>query len=67
VDDARAIAERARQAGVDVTLEIEPDMLHAWMIVFGGAFEVSRATLERMGRFVTEHQAAGEAAVRRVS
>ena len=66
-DDARALAQRAREAGVDVTLEIEPDMLHAWMIVFGGAFEVSRATIERMGRFVTEHQATGEVAVRRVS
>jgi len=64
LDDARALASRARAAGVDVTLEIEPDMIHAW-IVFSGAFVHPRATLDRMARFVTEHQA--PAGVRRVS
>jgi acetyl esterase/lipase len=30
LDDARRITARARDAGVDVTLEIEPDMIHVW-------------------------------------
>jgi monoterpene epsilon-lactone hydrolase len=69
LDDARAIAERAREAGVDVTFEVEPDMIHAW-IVFAGGFELARATLARIARFVTEHQTRqppAEVAARRVS
>ena len=50
LDDARAIAARARTAGVDVTLEIEEDMIHAWHLF---PFPRSRRTLERMGAYVT--------------
>jgi monoterpene epsilon-lactone hydrolase len=66
LDDARSLAARAREAGVDVTLEIEPDMIHAW-IVFSPGFGQSRVTLERIARFVQEHQGLAGAAVRRVS
>jgi phosphinothricin tripeptide acetyl hydrolase len=61
LDDARALAARAREAGVDVTLEVEPDMVHAW-IVFGRSFASSRATLDRMARFVVERQGPGPVA-----
>jgi epsilon-lactone hydrolase len=54
LDDARALAARARDAGVDVTLEVEPDMIHAWMLF--GVFERSRASIERIARFVVERQ-----------
>jgi acetyl esterase/lipase len=50
LDDARVVAARARDAGVNVTLEIEPDMVHAWMLF--GMFERSKAAIQRIGRFV---------------
>ncbi len=66
LDDARELAARARAAGVDVTLEVEADMIHAW-ILFSGAFARARETLDRIARFVTQHQTAGAAMERRVS
>ncbi len=65
LDDARALAARARAAGVDVTLEIEPDMIHAWVVF--GMFDRSKASIERIGRFVAEHQASGKDAAARAS
>jgi len=51
LDDARRIADRARAAGVDVTLEIEPDMIHVWHS-FAAILEPGRAALARAGAFV---------------
>jgi monoterpene epsilon-lactone hydrolase len=51
LDDARRIAARATEHGVDVTFEIEPDMIHAWHM-FANAFPRARATIERMAAFV---------------
>jgi monoterpene epsilon-lactone hydrolase len=56
LDDARRIAARASQHGVDVTLEIEPDMIHAWHL-FANAFPRSQRTIERMAAFVGAHLA----------
>jgi monoterpene epsilon-lactone hydrolase len=56
LDDARAIAANARAAGVDVTFEVEPDMIHAWFL-FGRNFARSQASLERMARFIAQHHA----------
>ena len=66
LDDARALAARAREAGVDVTLEVEPDMVHAWML-FSNAFATSRATLDRIARFVVQRQGPGAVAALRAS
>jgi monoterpene epsilon-lactone hydrolase len=66
LDDARDLAARARDAGVDVTLDVEADMIHAW-ILFSSAFARARTSLERIARFVTQHQAATAAPERRVS
>jgi phosphinothricin tripeptide acetyl hydrolase len=66
LDDARALAARAREAGVDVTLEVEPDMVHAW-ILFAKAFERSRATLDRIARFVVQQQGPGAVSALRAS
>ncbi len=49
-DDAARLAERARAAGVDVTLHLEPDMVHAFM-TFGRHDEATRRTFERMETF----------------
>jgi monoterpene epsilon-lactone hydrolase len=49
-DDAIAFAEKAKAAGVDVTLEVWPGMVHLWH-VFEYLPDAQRA-LERIGRFV---------------
>ncbi|MCW3049155.1 MAG: 6-hexanolactone hydrolase [Solirubrobacterales bacterium] len=52
-DDTIAFAEKATGAGVDVTLEVWPDMVHLWHD-FSYLPDAQRA-LERIGRFVEEH------------
>ena len=51
LDDARRIAARAREAGVDVTLEIEDDMIHVFHM-FATILEPARAAIDRVGAFV---------------
>ena len=53
LDDSLRVAERARAAGVDVTLEVWPDMIHAWH-VFAPMLEEGRRAIVRIGSFVTE-------------
>ena len=55
-DDAIAFAENAKAAGVDVTLEVWPNMVHLWHN-FSYLPDAQRA-LERIGRFVEERTAA---------
>jgi monoterpene epsilon-lactone hydrolase len=51
LDDARRIAAHAREAGVDVTLEVEPDMIHAWHLL--APFEArAQQAIERAGAFM---------------
>ena len=57
LDDASLLAERARAAGVDVTLEVWPDMVHVWH-VFAGRVPESTAAVERIGDFLLTHLAA---------
>jgi acetyl esterase/lipase len=51
-DDGIALAEKATAAGVDVTLEVWPDMVHLWHN-FSYLPDAQQA-LERIGRFVEE-------------
>ena len=62
LDDARRLAERAKAAGVDVTLEEWPDMIHVWHM-FGTFLPEARQASERIGEFIRERtgQAAGVA------
>jgi acetyl esterase/lipase len=53
LDDSLRVAERARAAGVDVTLEVWPDMIHAWH-VFAPMLEEGRRAIVRIGSFVTD-------------
>lgn len=53
LDDSLRVAERARSAGVDVQLEVWPDMIHAWHI-FAPMLEEGRRAIERIGRFVRQ-------------
>ena len=52
LDDARRIAERARAAGVAVTLEEEDGLVHVWQ-AFAGVPEAD-AAVERLGRWLRE-------------
>lgn len=53
-DDSNEFAARAKAAGVDVTLEVVPDMVHIWP-VFGPALPEAEAAIERIGAFVKAH------------
>jgi len=56
LDDSVRFAERAEQAGVDVTLEIGPEMIHVWPF-FAGAVPESDAAVARTAEFLTKHAA----------
>ncbi|MBW2459163.1 MAG: alpha/beta hydrolase fold domain-containing protein, partial [Deltaproteobacteria bacterium] len=57
LDDARRIADRARVAGVDVQLEVWPDMIHAWH-GFAPITAQSRDAIARIGEFVHQRHSA---------
>ena len=50
LDDSVRLAERARAAGVDVTLEVWPDMPHAWHI-FAPLLPDGQRAIERVAEF----------------
>ncbi len=50
-DDAVRLAERARKAGVDVTFEPWPEMVHVWQI-FAPILPEGREALGAAGRFI---------------
>lgn len=58
LDDAQMAAEKARAAGVDVSLKIWPGMWHVWHIL-GEFVPESKAAIEEIGRFI-ESKAAQE-------
>jgi phosphinothricin tripeptide acetyl hydrolase len=62
LDDARRLAERAKAAGVNVTLEEWPDMIHDWHW-FGSFLPEAQQASERIGAFMQERmgQSAGVA------
>lgn len=51
LDDSRALAAAARRAGVDVTLEEEPEMQHVYQFLAGTAPEAD-AAIARLARWV---------------
>ena len=56
LDDNLRCAEAARSAGVDVKLEVWPDMIHAWH-VFAPMLEEGRQAIQRIGDFVKDRTA----------
>ena len=54
LDDARRIAARAREAGVDVTLRVWEDMIHVWQL-FAFMVPQGSAAIDEIGSFVREH------------
>lgn len=53
LDDASRLAERARMAGVDVTYEPWPDMIHVWQW-FGSFLPEARQAIDRIGEFIRQ-------------
>lgn len=53
-DDSTRYAEKARAAGVDVTLEIAQDMVHIWPF-FAAILPEGQQAIERIGAFVRQH------------
>ena len=51
LDDSTRVAERARAAGVDVTLEVWPEMIHVWHSL-SGILPEGKQAIERVGAFV---------------
>ncbi len=54
LDDSTRLAERARAAGVNVTLEPWEDMIHVWQF-FAAMLPEGRKAIERIGEFIREH------------
>jgi monoterpene epsilon-lactone hydrolase len=53
-DDARRLADRARAAGVDVTLEPWDDMIHMWHM-FAAILPEGQQAIDRIGEFIRKH------------
>ncbi|MDP1818641.1 MAG: alpha/beta hydrolase fold domain-containing protein [Acidimicrobiales bacterium] len=56
LDDAQRLANRARGAGVEVTLTVVEDMLHVWYF-FAGAVPEADEAIARVGAFVAKEAA----------
>ena len=54
LDDSTRVAVKAREAGVEVTLEVEEGLIHVWQL-FGPHVPESKQAVKRIGAFVREH------------
>jgi monoterpene epsilon-lactone hydrolase len=54
LDDSTRIAERAKAAGVDVTCEVWPEMIHVWH-VFAKLLPEGQQAIDRIGEYVIAH------------
>jgi acetyl esterase/lipase len=61
LDDSTRLAERAKAAGVDATLEVWDEMIHVWQF-FAPLLPEATQAIERIGGFIREHAAAKAAA-----
>lgn len=54
LDDAVRLAQRARKAGVEVTLDVWQEMIHGWQ-GYAGVLPEGQAAVDRIGEFVRQH------------
>ena len=54
LDDTRRVADKAREAGVDVTLEVYPEMFHVWH-QYAKLLPEAQQAIDRIGEFVKSH------------
>jgi acetyl esterase/lipase len=57
LDDATELAERARTAGVDVTLEVWPEMIHVFQAFPAELVPEAAASIDAAGAFLARHLA----------
>ncbi len=60
LDDSTRLAEAAKAAGVDVTLEVWDEMIHVWHF-FASILPEGQQGIDRMGEFIREKVGAGAA------
>lgn len=53
LDDAKRFAKKAKEANVDVTLEVVPEMIHIWHL-FGPMFPEANEASDRVGAYIRE-------------
>lgn len=58
LDDSRRVAERAKNVGVEVTLEIWEGMFHVWPF-FAAILLEGQSAIDRVGQYVRERFARG--------
>lgn len=56
LDDSTRLAQKAKEAGVDATLEVWDDMVHAWHM-FAYMLPEAQQAIERIGDFIRQHTA----------
>ncbi len=56
LDDAVRLAERAEAAGVEVTLDVWPEMIHVWQ-GFAGFLPEGQTAVTKLGAFIRKHTA----------
>jgi acetyl esterase/lipase len=61
LSDSTRLAERAEAAGVDVTLEVWPDMIHVWHF-FADVLPEAQQAIDRIGEWVRERSGVSVAA-----
>jgi acetyl esterase/lipase len=54
LDDSTRLADRARSAGVDATLEVWEDMIHVWQFM-AALLPEGQLAIDRIGEFIQEH------------
>ncbi|MFQ5699856.1 MAG: alpha/beta hydrolase [Myxococcota bacterium] len=55
LDDSRRVAERARKAGVDLTLDVWDGLIHVWQMFGAMGVPESDQAIEKIGEFVRKH------------
>jgi len=56
LDDANRIADRAKAAGVQVKLEVWPEMIHVWQM-FASFLPEGQQAVDVIGKFILDHTA----------
>ena len=54
LDDSQRLTERAKRCGVEVSLEVWPEMIHVWQL-FAAILPEARQAIERIGAFIRAH------------
>ena len=60
LDDATRLAERARTAGVDVTLDVWEEMIHVWHL-FAAMLPEGQQAIERVGAYIRQRTGTAQA------